>query len=165
MTAMTTFGLVAAWVCFQVRAGIRQRPKPIFAPPRAPAAFYVVLGTILPDFDRFGLEDGKRKSLRQIADIVRTSQSYVRRVEGTAMRKLRSPEQQRRLRDFSNSSSGGRSSLSPPRSSVPATSAATSWEELLAAATVASNHQNRNRGGGRRARRGGSARRSAVSSR
>ncbi|CAM9230366.1 unnamed protein product [Ectocarpus sp. 13 AM-2016] len=118
---------------------------------------------------RFGLEDGKRKSLRQIAEMVRTSQNYVRRVEGTAMRKLRAPEQQRRLRDFSNfsSSSGGLSSLSPRRSSIPAASTATSWEELLAAAAAASSsNQNRNRGrGGRRARRGVAGRRSAVSSR
>ncbi|CAM9818512.1 unnamed protein product [Pylaiella littoralis] len=49
---------------------------------------------------RFGLTDGKRKSLRQIAEIVRTPQSYVRRIESTAMRKLRSPEQMRRLRGF-----------------------------------------------------------------
>ncbi|CAM9221727.1 unnamed protein product [Ascophyllum nodosum] len=49
---------------------------------------------------RFGLDNGKPKTLGQIADIVRTSMPYVRRVETTAMRKLRSPDYQTRLREF-----------------------------------------------------------------
>lgn len=77
-------------------------------------------------FERFGLEDGKRKSWRQIAEIVRTPQPYVRRVESMALRKLRSPEQQRRLRDFIFDSTGFPAAGPSPASSASAPSGASS---------------------------------------
>eukprot|EP00904_Undaria_pinnatifida_P011319 jgi/Undpi1/7317/HiC_scaffold_22.g09790.m1 len=51
---------------------------------------------------RFGLDNGKPKTIGQVADIVQTTPPFVRRVEGLAMRKLRSPDQQRRLREFNS---------------------------------------------------------------
>jgi len=93
---------------------------------------------MMKKISRYGLQDGKRKSLRQIAEIVRTPQLYVRRVESTALMKLRSPEQQRRLRDFiydSAAFSACPSSGSPGSSS---SSCSPSVEDLLTAASASS---------------------------
>lgn len=88
---------------------------------------------------RFGLDGGgKRKSLRQIAEKVHTSQQYVRRLEGAAMRKLRSPEQQTRLRDFISASR--RNSRS---ASASASCSAALLVELKAAAAAAASASSR----------------------
>eukprot|EP00752_Nemacystus_decipiens_P011932 g10582.t1 len=91
---------------------------------------------------RFGLEDGKRKSWRQIAEIVRTPQPYVRRVESMALQKLRSPEQARRLRDFTFDSSGFPATPSPAASASVAPAAAAS------ASPSGASSSGRRRGGG-----------------
>ncbi|KAG5183542.1 hypothetical protein JKP88DRAFT_316635 [Tribonema minus] len=45
---------------------------------------------------RFGLEDGKSRSLAEIASASRCSKDWVRRTESRAMRKLRAPQHQQR---------------------------------------------------------------------
>ncbi|MBI2547091.1 MAG: hypothetical protein HYW23_01450 [Candidatus Aenigmarchaeota archaeon] len=50
---------------------------------------------------RFGLDDGKSKSLQEVADdLGYQSRQAVRRIEARALRKLRHPSRSRKLKDF-----------------------------------------------------------------
>lgn len=46
---------------------------------------------------RYGLEDGKQKSLQDIADVFGLTRERVRQIVNTAMKKLRTPEKLRNL--------------------------------------------------------------------
>lgn len=49
---------------------------------------------------RFGLVDGKSRTVAQIASVAQTTRQHVRRVESKALRSLSAPHQQRRLTEF-----------------------------------------------------------------
>lgn len=49
---------------------------------------------------RFGLEDGRRRSLREVGEAIGRSKSTAKRIEAQALAKLRHPSRARRIRDF-----------------------------------------------------------------
>jgi RNA polymerase primary sigma factor len=49
---------------------------------------------------RFGLTDGKERTLQQIGQLQKLSRERVRQIQGKAMRKLRHPSVRYQLRDF-----------------------------------------------------------------
>jgi len=49
---------------------------------------------------RFGLDDGRPRSVQEVADFSHTSKEWVRKCESRALRRLRSPQNQQRMRGF-----------------------------------------------------------------
>lgn len=50
--------------------------------------------------NRFGLEDGRSRTLVEVGRLIERSESTVRRIEKTALSKLRHPSGSKRLRDY-----------------------------------------------------------------
>jgi RNA polymerase primary sigma factor len=64
-----------------------------------------VLGTLTPREERiiqlrFGLEDGRSRTLSEVGDEFKVTRERIRQIEATALRKLRHPSRSRKLRDF-----------------------------------------------------------------
>ena len=49
---------------------------------------------------RFGLEDGRARTLEEVGKEFNLTRERIRQIEGTALRKLRHPSRSRKLRDY-----------------------------------------------------------------
>jgi RNA polymerase primary sigma factor len=49
---------------------------------------------------RFGLEDGRARTLEQVGTELNLTRERIRQIEATALRKLRHPSRSRKLRDY-----------------------------------------------------------------
>jgi len=49
---------------------------------------------------RFGLEDGRARTLEEVGTEFHVSRERIRQIEGTALRKLRHPSRSRKLRGY-----------------------------------------------------------------
>ena len=66
-----------------------------------------VLGTLTPREERiiqlrFGLEDGRSRTLEEIGSEFQITRERVRQIEAKALRKLRHPSRSKKLRDYLN---------------------------------------------------------------
>ena len=51
-------------------------------------------------FQKFGLEDGKTRTLEEVGKVFDVTRERIRQIEAKALRKLRHPSRSRKLRDF-----------------------------------------------------------------
>ena len=51
---------------------------------------------------RFGLEDGRTRTLEEVGVEFKLTRERIRQIEGKALRKLREPSRSRRLREYLN---------------------------------------------------------------
>jgi RNA polymerase primary sigma factor len=49
---------------------------------------------------RYGLDDGRTRTLEEVGREFKVTRERIRQIEAKALRKLRNPNRQRRLRDF-----------------------------------------------------------------
>ena len=49
---------------------------------------------------RFGLEDGKPRTLEEVGKVFGITRERIRQIEAKSLRKLRNPSKSKRLRDF-----------------------------------------------------------------
>lgn len=64
-----------------------------------------VLGTLTPREEkvlrlRFGLEDGRSRTLEEVGDVFNVTRERIRQIEAKALRKLRHPSRSKKLKDF-----------------------------------------------------------------
>ena len=50
--------------------------------------------------ERFGLNDGKPKTLEEVGKVFQVTRERIRQIEAKALRKLRHPSRSKRLRDY-----------------------------------------------------------------
>ena len=51
---------------------------------------------------RFGLEDGKARTLEEVGKVFDVTRERIRQIEAKALRKLRHPSRSKKLRDYMN---------------------------------------------------------------
>ncbi len=49
---------------------------------------------------RFGLEDGRPRTLEEVGEIFKVTRERIRQIEAKALRKLRHPTRSKKLKDF-----------------------------------------------------------------
>ena len=64
-----------------------------------------MLGTLTPREERglrlrFGLEDGRSRTLEEVGKEFRVTRERIRQIEAKALRKLRHPSRSKKLRDY-----------------------------------------------------------------